>query len=210
MSVNYACSWRHLTVDNQSVETYHSAMILLEKEFVSGEAGFSANPRRYTQVKRNESAAIYAVSVANSGHLTGYEVFKIKVDPKGKQIFAKVVEDDTEKYPSTSDFGRSAWFVINMERANEYFDQITQKAIEVSEETVNDESPEVIRTDYKGPTFNFPTTEFSVNDLAEFNKAQYPQAYLFVKDALAKGSIKYVRDERRAAKGKPTKIYVKL
>jgi hypothetical protein len=56
---------------------------------------------------------------------------------------------------------------------------------------------------------NIPDGEFSTNELADFNKVQYPIAFLFLKYALAKGMIRYVRDERRNAKGKATKIYTK-
>lgn len=87
-------------------------MIKLEIQFTSGAGGFASDPLDYKQIIRNDKYAVYERS--RNGQVKDYEVFKIKIDPKGKeQKFPngtiKVVEDDTEKYPSNTDFGRSAW-----------------------------------------------------------------------------------------------------
>lgn len=49
--------------------------------------------------------------------------------------------------------------------------------------------------------------EFTVSELAEKNGVQYPTAFNFLKGALESKSVKFLREERRAAKGKPSKIF---
>lgn len=174
-------------------------MITLEKHFTSGEGGFSTSPRIYEQVKRNERAAIYRRSVKNTGDLEGFEVFRIKIEPKGKRIFKKVLEDDIEHYPSVGEFGKCAWFVMTLERAEEIFQSIiTKDNVEKSEPEKADVS------------IIIPSGEFTVSELAEKNSMDYAKAAIFVKEAVGTGSVKFVREERRAAKGKASKIYIKV
>lgn len=58
-------------------------------------------------------------------------------------------------------------------------------------------------------TLLFPVGEFSTTELAEFNKISYPNASVFLKASLEAGTIKFVKEERRNAKGKATKLYAK-
>lgn len=87
--------------------------------------GWGSNPRLLVQVKRSEKNAIYKVTEERTGKVTGYEVFRIKIDPKGKRIFDIVLEEDTEKYPtSETNFGKSAWAVPNLATAETYFERL--------------------------------------------------------------------------------------
>jgi len=173
-------------------------MIKLPTSFKSGVDGNSVNPHWFQQVKRNTVAAIYKRTIESTGAFVGYEVFQVKVLPKGTQIFKEVLADDTEKYPGTSTFGiQNAWFVVNMERANMYFDQITKEVVAKS-------VPEVVKETV------FPIGEFVIKDFAKQNSIEYPFAYLLVKDGILKKTIKFVREERRNIKGKPSKIYIKV
>lgn len=54
-----------------------------------------------------------------------------------------------------------------------------------------------------------PIGEFSTKELAEKNGIEYPQAFLHLKTLLASGAVKWVRDERRNVKGKPTRLFIK-
>lgn len=203
-------------------------MIQLATSFVSGEGGFSANPLTYTQLKRNDVAAVYERS--RDGKVYDYETFLIKVDPKGKVFkfpngVTKTLQDDMEKYPSSSQFGRIAWSFTSRGMAMLRFLELTQgKASEVVVEgdekeaetpPANDSvdsapSEPAEETDdkpYKGPDLLIPVGDFSTKELAEKNGVQYPIAFLFLKDREKKGKIKFVRKERRAAKGKPTSLF---
>jgi intein/homing endonuclease len=175
-------------------------MILLEKEFESA-PGAIDGLRIFTQLNRNDKVAIYKRVVKRTGTLEGYEVFSIKTDPKGKvQKFpngsVKVLEDDTEKYPASGVFGFSAWYVMTYERATQIFDELTAEAAEKANPT-----PE--------KAIVVPAGEFSTTELATANEIEYPVAALFIKAALGENTIKFSREERRNAKGKATKLYIK-
>ncbi len=169
-------------------------MIQLETTFVSGEGGFSQDLLTYTQVKRTDKVALYERS--RDGSVKDYEVFIIKVDPKGKKIFDQVLEDDREKYPSNNSFGFTAWSYNNKKAAEARFEQLCKEATAPEEEE-------------EEKTLIIPDTEFTIGELAEKNSTNYPTAFLFVKAGLEAKTIKFLREERRAAKGKASKIYAK-
>ena len=204
-------------------------MIELEKEFVSGVGGFSANPLTYTQLKRNEKAAVYMRS--QNGTPYDYEVFLIKVKPKGTHIFQKVLEDDEECYPSSSQWGRIAWSFTNVGLAMIRFHElihgkVKEEVVEGEENSqeestvevkapkasapVPDENEETEAKPYKGPDLIIPVGEFSTKDLAAHNNVQYPIAFLFRKDAERKGKIKFSRKQKAEGRGKPTDIFVAI
>lgn len=170
-------------------------MIQLETTFVSGEGGFSQDPLTYTQLIRTDKVAIYERS--RDGKVKDYEVFFVKVDPKGKKIFNTVLEDDREKYPSNEQFGRIAWSFSSKGGALQRYEELCKKAETPAEE---EESVKELL---------FPVGEFSTTELAEFNKVPYPNASIFVKTSLEAGTIKFVKEERRNIKGKATKLYAK-
>lgn len=172
-------------------------MIKLPEKFTSGSGGFpGVDVLDYRQVKRTDTAAIYERS--RNGKIFDYEVFIIKVDPKGKvQKFpngtTNTLEDDTEKYPSNNQFGHIAWACVNLEAANRRFEMLQN----------GKEEPESVKE------ILIPVGEFTVGELAQQNNIEYLPASLFVKDGIASHSIKFLREERRNVKGKPSKIYVK-
>jgi len=172
-------------------------MIKLEKTFVSGEGGFSTDPLTYTQLARSETTAIYERS--RNGVPKDYEVFRIKILPKGTKVFQTVTEDDQEKYPGTSQFGFIAWSYNNRARAMKAYEDLTKEAAGAAEEEAKPAKAVVV-----------PVGEFSTIELAEKNGIQYATASIFMKDALSTNKIKFVREERRNVKGKPTKLYIKV
>lgn len=165
-------------------------MITLKTEFISGDGGFSSDPLTYKQVKRTQSIALYERS--RNGKTMDYEVFIIKIDKKGKQIFDKTLEDDREKYPSNNCFGFSAWSFGNLQSAEKRFDALVK-----SENAEPEEKKEIV----------IPNEEFTTTELADKNKVNYITASNFIKNAK---NIKFVREERRNLKGKMSKIYKKL
>jgi len=175
-------------------------MIKLEPTFVSGEGGFASDPLTYRQVKRTDKVALYERS--RDGKVKDYEVFFIKVEPKGKVMkfpggVTKVLEDDREKYPSSGQFGFVAWSFNSLIAAERRFEQLEKEANLPEEE---EESPKEL---------TIPIGEFTVGEFAEKNDVNYATAFLFIKDAVEKKTINFLREERRAAKGKPSKIFAK-
>jgi hypothetical protein len=168
-------------------------MKTLELEFVSGDGGFSQDPRIFKQIARSEFAAIYS-RMTSEGRSEGFEVFKITVKKEGAECFGKIYEEDEEEYPSTGKFGKSAWAVVSEARAREIFEQLNKEAVEPTVEKL----PLVI-----------PDGEFTVTEFAAKNSVEYAQAFLWIKHNEPLGVIKFVREERRQAKGKMSKIYTK-
>jgi hypothetical protein len=176
-------------------------MIKLALEFISGVGGFSAEPLTYKQIKRTDTVALYQRSRA--GVVKDYEVFIIQMDPKGKVLtfpggVTKTVEEDIEKYAITSAWGRLAWTFKNPGGAGAKFDELVQKGVN---DAIEEETPE--------KTIIVPDTEFTIGELAEKNGVEYPQASLFIKEAIAANSVKFLREERRHIKGKASKVYAK-
>jgi hypothetical protein len=60
--------------------------------------------------------------------------------------------------------------------------------------------------EYEAKTENSPD-DFSTNDYAAKRGIAYVDAYLLIKAGLINKTVIFVREERRAAKGKLTKIY---
>lgn len=176
-------------------------MISLETNFVSGEGGFASDPLTYRQVKRTDKVAIYERS--RDGKVKDYEVILIKVEPKGKVMkfpngVVKILEDDREKYPSTGQFGFSGWSFRGLGAAERRYEALCKAAdLPVEEE----EEAKVI---------SIPLGEFSTTDLATTNDVGYSEASLFIKAAIIAKQISFTREERRNAKGKPTKLYQKI
>lgn len=185
-------------------------MITLETEFKSSAGGFTP-PLTYKQIQRNDTAAIYSRN--RNEKVLGYEVFHIKIIPKGFTYkfpngTTKIIEDDTEQYPSTSQFGLSAWATTNLDRSNFYYQQITNKG------TIFDVKPVVAVVAVKVPeaiinTSDLAPGEFTVNMFAEENKMDYIRANLIVKDALTKGIMKIIRTQRIGGARRPSNILIK-
>jgi len=192
-------------------------MIKLETEFVSSAGGFGSNPLAYKQLKRTDTVAIYERS-HEDGRVLDFEVFIIKIDPKGKvSTFPngtiKILEDDTEHYPTICQWGHIAWSSPTLEEALKRFENI------VNPITVFVSQPKHIKPPTKkenhnmhtnNETISIPDGEFSTKELMAANSTTYPNAVVLIKVAIAKGTIKFVREERRSIKGPLTKLYVKL
>ena len=168
----------------------------LDVEFTSGDGGFSASPLIYKQLARTENVALYERS--RDGKVFDYEVFKIKILPKGTQIFKMTTEEDQEKYPSTGQFGGIAFSITTKSRALARYEELCKQAKDATEEPSEPEDSTIM-----------PETEFTVGEFALANGIEYPKAFLTIKAALEAGSVKFVREERRNARGKASKIYAR-
>ena len=111
-----------------------------------------------SQIKRTETGALYH-RARKSGMTDGYEVFVIKMRHKGDKLPGNMVElEDREVYPSAGSFGKTAWHIMNLDRANEKFDELVRKgAIDDEEDSVKVETI-------------YPSTAFTAGMLAEANE----------------------------------------
>lgn len=184
-------------------------MTKLETNFTSGVGGFGADVLTYKQLMRSDLAAVYERS--RDGMIKDYEVTKIKIQPKGFQVMnGKPLEDDTEMYASTGQWGKSGWSFKNLGAAKAKFELLSNpavKEVETSDDVVI-ESPSV---KFLNTTFIFPSTEkFSTKDFAETNHIEYITASLYIKDAVNNGTVKSAGSERRASRGKETNLFSKV
>jgi hypothetical protein len=184
-------------------------MIPLREEFKSSAGGF-VPPLDYQLVKRNDTAAIYARKRENK--VLGYEVFQIKVIPKGFTYkfpngTTKTVEDDTEQYPSTSQFGITAWSPATLDRANVYFDKLTNTSVvdEPEIETISVKTPAPLVTEA-----DLAPGEFTVNMFASERNMDYVRANLIVKASIEAGKFKLLRTQRLNGAKRPSNIYIKV
>lgn len=176
-------------------------MIKLETNFTSGDNGYSQapGPLNYKQLARTASVAIYQRFYAD-GRSKDWEVFRIKIKPKGSKIFELITEDDQETYPGGSQFGKNAWSYSNQSRAQSKYDELCKEAD-------TDDGRGAISVKVEGVS---PVGEFTTKEFAASNGIEYPEAFLLIKAGLENKSIIFLREERRNAKGKASKVYSKV
>ena len=197
-------------------------MKLLETEFVSGVGGFSgADVLTYKQIIRSDKAAVYERS--RDGIIKDYETIVIKVNPKGFQIFSGTpLEDDTECYPSTGQWGKKGWSFKSKGAAIARFNDLSN-IIHLGD--IGNDEDEVTPTETEATpatpgrrgrapkvrvALNVPTGEFTVKELCELNKVEYQDGMFFINEQIEAGTIKFLREERRNAKGKPSRLFIKI
>jgi len=195
-------------------------MIKLETQFVSGAGGFAQEPLTYTQIATNDTAAVYERS--RDGKVKDYEVFLHKVTPKGfVQKFpngkVNVIEDDTQTYPSSEQFGKRAWAFHGTkakEAAMTKFNELTNKANNPVVTSVKS-TPYVKTGGKRGrvavvrPSVKLPNVaSFTMNDLLKINSSyQQPNMYQAVKKMIGDGQLKAVGVVEKAGKGKKPVLY---
>lgn len=176
-------------------------MIKLDTEFVSGVGGFSGpDVLTYKQLIRNDNYAVYERS--RDGKVKDLEVIRIKVNPKGFQIFnGTPLSEDTEMYPSSGTWGKQGWSYHGVSAKSSAMWKYNQliNAVSVKEAEENEPVAELL----------LPVGEFTTRDVADKNNILYPVAALFIKESMESGLVKFVRTERRNTKGKESKIFIK-
>jgi len=181
-------------------------MIQLEKQFVSGDGGFGANPLTYKQVVRNDKFAVYERS--RDGVVKDYETIKVKILKVGTRIFKEIVAEDTERYPGTSEFGRLAWSFGGQggkEAALRKYETLNKEVVEKVEKVDSEELGAVKATVPKvngqrgrprveRPTLTYPATEqWVMKDLLVLNpKWSQPLAYIQLQKDVKGGVVKEV------------------
>lgn len=176
-------------------------MITLQKEFKSGAGGIAG--MRYVQLFRTDKVAMYK-RIYPITNKTEYEVFFIKIRPKGTNIFNVITTDDEEIYPSISSFGKIAWCLNDYHRALVKYKKLClQTDIPLDDEGNEIETPKI-------KSFVIPNNDFSTHDLADFNNIEYSKAALFLKECIFTNKVKFLREERRNGGLRPTKIYSKV
>lgn len=181
---------------------------------------------RFRQLFReNDVAVFHKVGMKGLKHPVnfdaGFETVKISRHDAYERD-GNIIEAG-EAMPSPEQWGASGWSYSNLFAAESKFEELLgRKTINVNNPAINDtdetvSSEEAVREPgqrgrAKGPrpVLNLPETEFTVKELAEFNKVEYPVAFLFIKEALEKTEIKFLRTERRNVKGKESSIYAKV
>ena len=147
------------------------------------------------QIKRTAIAAIYQ-RFATNGNSQGFEVFTIKVVEAGTPLPGGVVVPETyEQYPTANRFGKTAWHVSSLEKAEAIYVRLNTDAGHDGKVFVK---------------FNIPSGEFTAGELADFNDVEYITASNYIKAALANNTVQYIREERRNARGKASKIYASI
>lgn len=175
-------------------------MIELPKEKKWSGDGFAGDPVTLTQIKRNGKVALYGRSRHKKQE--GYELFVIKMRRKGDPLPGGAVEpDDREVYPSANQFGISAWSIGSLKAAEKRFDELTTSKTAEAEELAH---PEVVE---EKKNVVWPGGKFSTKELAESLAVTYTDAYMMIKTALKEGLLILAGTERRAEKGKETKVF---
>jgi len=186
-------------------------MKLLETEFVKNCDHRGDNT--FKQVKLNEFAAIYQ-RFDMEGKPLEFEVFAIK-EAGGTEIFGKFYEKYIQ-YPGANAFGRTAWSVNSIQRAQQIFDEITNgkglrkqgqsaaKPILVKLKKVGGGRgrPKVVR-----PELVLPKKQFCMKDLLAVNTG-YSQPVLYIDLMKLVKSNEVVEAERKAmGRGRPVVFY---
>ena len=192
-------------------------MIKLPIEFVSGAGGFSAEPLEYKQVIRSNKAAVY--QRGRGKVIKDFEVFKIKVLKAGTQIFQQTITEDEERYPSNTDFGRSAWSYTGgtegtKSAALKKFYELNREPAEVVA-AVKDTTPKVPgkrgRKRKERADLVIPSNDFSMKDLLKLNTS-WTQALAYVqiqKEIKNKVVVEVDRVKNETGRGRATVIYRK-
>lgn len=178
----------------------------------TGDGYGAAYAHTMTLIKRSVKHAIFERKDKH-GTIVGYEVFRIKIIPKGTEIYGTITEDDAENYPSQGSFGKTAWFVATLTRANELFTQLESELVTLSFDDEN-ESAEIQyapvkrgRKKVNRTPLVYPVGEFSVKCLAEHNKVDYSVAFVMMKEDIEKHAVQFVREQHLGGRGKPTKFF---
>lgn len=177
------------------------------------ETEFTKNGFRFRQIRREGDIAIFHklaleglprsaphTSTYDAGFETavisrhdGYEMAGNKFDP-------------AEMYPSNEQWGTKGWTYHTLYEAELRFDRLLGKIPEAK--VVGEEVPAKPRRPRGEPiNLTIPVGEFTVGELASKNSVDYSIAFQWNKAAVAANQVQFLREERRNAKGKPSKIF---
>lgn len=184
----------------------------IEPEFMK--SGF-----RFHQLKRDGDTAIFhKVAIKGNVHPATYDAgFEVvKIGRHDGYELAGIAIEPAETFPGSEQWGISGWTYKNLFAAEQRYDSILGK-ISISLVDSEPDDPEInestLPSIHRGRprrnkiTLVLPPGEFSTKDVAELNTVDYADAVFFLKDKIASGAVKSVREERRAPRGPMTKIF---
>jgi hypothetical protein len=205
-------------------------MIELEKEKIWTGDSFGASGaitlrqekvhRFPAPINKRSGVAMYS-RWKKDGSFGGYEVFQIKITPKGHKCFQAIVEEDTEKYPTCENFGFWAWHIWNKPHALEVFQQqidklMADELMEDGPEAVEDETEIVpvarVETPFVPKVLVIPSGEFTTVQFGLANNLPVPgKGYTELKSLQAAGKVKEVaRRKVKEGPGKPTTFFMEV
>jgi len=181
-------------------------------------------PSVFTQVDRNEYAAIYRRTDPKTGEFQTHEVFAIRVGQPSEFLNRKQAE---EMCPGASAFGFWAWDCKNAGFARKVFDEITKGnglrgrasspvAIKVKirkEEKPAKSAPSVRvkgkrnRIKVDRPVVKWPQKPFTMKDLAKANSQGWTQPTLYLEVNRLLGTKVEVAERKQMGRGRPTVFY---
>jgi hypothetical protein len=182
-------------------------MITLEKEFQTNanqtglqtfrqiKQGTRQVTNRRTKETRDQNVYVYVrIKTDKVGDkVFGYEVVIPQVKKAGTYPLpgggTQTYDEDTEMYPGASAGGTLAWYPATEARAEELFDELVKGA-----DKSNDNVIEI------------PKGEFTVTEYAEQLGVAYVEVANWVKEQIAEGRVRIVRQERRHKIGRATNI----
>jgi hypothetical protein len=183
----------------------------LETEFVLNADKRGDNT--FKQVKRNDFAAIYH-RFDMEGKPLEFEVFAVK-KAGGTTVFGRYYEP-YEQYPGAAAFGRTAWSVNSIQRAQQIFEEITAGKGLRKQGQVTDKPVLVKLKKVKGvkgrprvarPELVLPRKQFCMKELLAVNTG-YTQPVLYIDLMKLVKQNKVVEAERKQlGRGRPVVFY---
>jgi hypothetical protein len=182
-------------------------MITLEKEFQTNanqtglqtfrqiKQGTRRVTNRRTKETRDQNVYIYVrIKTDKVGDkVFGYEVVIPQIKKAGTYPLpgggTQTYDEDTEMYPGASVFGQFGWFCASEANAERVFDELVK-----GDDKSNDDVIEI------------PKGEFTVTEYAEQLGVAYVEVANWVKEQIAEGRVRIVRQERRHKIGRATNI----
>ena len=173
-------------------------MRILQSEFVCNCDKMGDN--KFRQVKRNDNVALYERKDMENNFI-GYEVFKIKTVLAGAKLpGGKQVEESYEVYPGAKAFGKNAYFVSSLNRAEVLFDQITNEVLNKEVKNSNSKENVVI-----------PNGKLTMKMLISLTNLNQAKLHPIVKQWEQDNLIKKVSIQKSEnGRGRPSAVYEKL
>ena len=197
-------------------------MKTLEAEFIANYD--KTGNHNFKLLKRNENVALYKRS-RPTGELFAYEVFRIRTVKEGTLLPGGTkVAESYEKYPYKNGFGKWGKCCKFLDKAENYFDSITNELKVSPPEDILDADDETVTIEATTATVSagkrgrkaidrsivvFPESQFTMKHLAELNP-KVSQGFLYVHLRSLIGVDYKVDGTFSQGKGKPTVLYSKI
>jgi len=184
----------------------------LQKEFSGNYDKVGLN--KFIQIRKENGVAVYE-RYNTDGTLRGYEVFIVKVVPKGAPLpNGKTVEESYEQYPGANAFGKTAYDCRTLDQVERRFDELVEKvklSAEAKEEAEKTGKPNKGRRSNsakKDVPIPSKGTKFNMKFLVTNTGIDQPTLFPIVKRWEATGLIRAVGTVKaEGGKGRPSIQY---